>query len=137
MPLVSSRMRSSDIAASPSLLSWRCLWSARMAGRAAPIKNAERSNYPFNSRRQLHPLVPVVLQLVTQHLAAVAFRQFGNDEHLLGNFRRRQACPAVVDHGGFAQAVAGLSHHVAHDLLAVDRVRHADRGGIEHVGMLE
>ena len=36
-------------------------------------------------------------------------------------------------------SVSALSfaHHVAHHLLAVDLVRHADRGGFEHAGMLE
>src|SRR5712691_3284847 len=102
-----------------------CPWSARGC--------AHRSCGPPFPR----PLVPVVLQLFAQDLAAVAFRQLRDDEDLLRDFRRREVGLAMVRYGGFAQAMAGLGHHVAHDLLAVDLVRHADRGGIEHVGMLE
>src|SRR5215831_4935877 len=54
--------------------------------------------------RQLHPSVPIVLELVAQHLAAIALGQLRHHDHLLGHLRRRQVRLAMLDHVGLGQA---------------------------------
>src|SRR5262245_10615682 len=88
-------------------------------------------------RRQFHALVPIILELVAQHLAAIVLRQLRDEEDPLGILRRRQLRAAVVRHRGLGQARARPWHDVADDLLAVDLVGHADRRGIGDAGVLE
>ncbi len=55
---------------------------------------------------------------------------------LLRRLGGRQELAAVRQHHGLGQRLV-LRHHVADDLFAVDLVRHADRGGLRHAGMLD
>src|SRR4029453_13936194 len=81
------------------LSSSRCLLrcSATLPDRLFGVKpfqttaaiSMSRANHqkPHPPCRQHHAILPVVLELVTQHLAAVAFRQLGDDDDLLRHLR--------------------------------------------------
>src|SRR5512144_1362744 len=109
----------------------------RHARRAVMTGLSRHPGFCTLSRRQLHALVPVLLEAVAQYLAAIALRQVRHDHDVLRHLRGRQGRPAVLDHGRFGEACPRPRHHEAHDLLAIDRVGHADCGGIEDAGVLE
>src|ERR1700730_14595150 len=88
-------------------------------------------------RRQHRASLPIVLELIPEHLAAVALRETGYDEHLLGCFLHRQTTPTVLGHSRCGELGAGTRHDIAYDLFALDRIRHADGCSIENSGMPE
>src|SRR4029079_14221344 len=111
MALVSSRMRSSVMMPLP----WAAVvlspdrFRREHGGTSARdqgfIPVAPRlPNTPGRSGRQLHPLVPLLLELVAQNLAAIALGHIRDDHDVLGHLRRRQVRPAVLYHGGLGQA---------------------------------
>src|SRR3990172_6144465 len=84
---------------------------------------------------RLHPPAPVGPQLVAQDLATIALRQLAYDDHVLRHLGQRQASAAIGKNVVPIKLFAWLQTDVANHLLAIDRVRHADRRRLNHLSM--
>src|ERR1700722_1315991 len=144
---VSLLMGRSTVTSRPALSSAR-RWSRRSgyprAGAAAGLPAGFVAGLRFglviasiwqsSSCRRLYPCV-VFPQPFAQHLAAIALRQLGDEEHLLRHLGRRQERLAMRGDRGLRERAAGRGDDKAHDFLAVDLVGHADRGRFQDAGM--
>src|SRR6195256_6912922 len=85
-----------------------------------------------NLRQRLRLPAPSFRQSAPVELAALGLRQGGAEHDLLRRLEGRQPITAIAQQ--LIDRRARPRHHIAHDLLAVDRVRHADGGDLDHLG---
>ena len=69
-------------------------------------------------------------------LAALGLRQRDAEHDLLRRLECRQPLAAIAQELAGIDRGARARHHVAHHFLAVDRVRHADGGDLDQLGVL-
>src|SRR3977135_2657149 len=77
---------------------------------------------------------PKVHQHLAIELARFALRPRGAEHDLLRRLEGRKPIAAIAEQLTDIDRHARPSHHVAHHLLAVDRVRHADGGDLDQLG---